>query len=143
VDVEHLPLAGQLAADRGPDLRVVAGAGEGEHGVALLGRGGDHAHLADAGDRHLQRARDRGGRHGEHVDVEAHLLQRLLVLDAEALLLVDDHQAEVLELDLLGEQTVRADDDVDLAVGQAVDDLLRLGRGLEPAQRATVTGKPA
>jgi len=103
--------------------------------VAFLRRGGDHAHLADAGDRHLERPRNRGGRHGEHVDVEAHLLQRLLVLDAEALFLVHDHQAEILELDLLGEQTMRPDDDVDGTIGQAVDDLLRLGRGLEPAQR--------
>jgi hypothetical protein len=37
------------------------------------------------------------------------------VRDAEALLLVDDEQAEVLELDVLREQAVRADDDVDLA----------------------------
>ena len=34
------------------------------------------------------------------------------------LLLVDDHQAEVLELDALAEQRVGADDDVDAAVGQ-------------------------
>ena len=44
------------------------------------------------------------------------LLDRLLVGDAEALLLVDDEQAEVLERDVLGEQAVGADDDVDLAV---------------------------
>ena len=36
--------------------------------------------------------------------------------DAEALLLVDDEQAEVLERDVLGQQPVGADDDVDLAV---------------------------
>ena len=43
------------------------------------------------------------------------LLDRLLVADAEALLLVDDEQAEVLERDVLGQQPVGADDDVDLA----------------------------
>ncbi len=47
----------------------------------------------------------------------AHLLQALLVGDAEALLLVDDHEAEVLELDVLLQEAVRADDDVDAAVG--------------------------
>ena len=41
------------------------------------------------------------------------LLHRLLVGDAEALLLVDDEQAEVAKRDVLGEQAVRADDDVD------------------------------
>ena len=48
--------------------------------------------------RHLQRARDRRGGEREHVDVGAQLLELLLVGDAEALLLVDDHQAEALEL---------------------------------------------
>ena len=37
----------------------------------------------------------------------------LLVGDAEALLLVDHEQAEVLERDVLGQEAVRADDDVD------------------------------
>ena len=45
-----------------------------------------------------------------------HPLDALLVLHAEALLLVDDEQAEVLELHVVGEQAVRADHDVDGAV---------------------------
>ena len=60
--------------------------------------------------------------------VVSQLLQPLLVLDAEPLLLVDDHQTQVLELDVLAEQPVRADDDVDGAVGEPVEDLLGLGR---------------
>ena len=44
-----------------------------------------------------------------------------LWLTAEALLLVDHEQAEVLERDVLGQQPVGADDDVDLAVAHAVD----------------------
>ena len=47
------------------------------------------------------------------------LLDALLVRDAEALLFVDDEEAEVLEVDVLREQAVRADDDVDLAVLEA------------------------
>ena len=47
--------------------------------------------------------------------VLAQLLQPLLVLHAEMLLLVDDQQAEIGELDTLGEQRVGADDDVDVA----------------------------
>ncbi len=45
------------------------------------------------------------------------LLQLLLVPHAEALLLVDDDQAQILELDVLREQPVRADDDVHRAGG--------------------------
>ena len=59
------------------------------------------------------------------MDVGAQLLQALLVADAEMLLLVDDQQAEVLELDALGQQRVGADHDVDVAL---LDRLLgRLG----------------
>ena len=50
------------------------------------------------------------------MDVGAQLLQPLLVGDAEMLLLVDDQQAEVLELDALGQQRVGADHDVDRAL---------------------------
>ena len=48
-------------------------------------------------------------------DVGPHLLEPLLVLDPEALLLVDHQQAEVLELDILLDQTVGADHHVDAA----------------------------
>jgi hypothetical protein len=40
-------------------------------------------------------------------------------------LLVDDHQAQALELHVAGKQLVRADDDVDLAAGELFDDLGR------------------
>ena len=54
-------------------------------------------HVADADQRHVQRARDRRRRQRQHVDLAPQLLQPLLVRDAEALLLVDDEQAQVLE----------------------------------------------
>jgi hypothetical protein len=78
----------------------------------------DDRQLAHAGQRHLQRARDRRRGQRQHMDVGAQRLQPLLVGDAEMLLLVDDHQAEILELDRLAEQRVGADDDVDRAVGE-------------------------
>ncbi len=135
VDEEDLPLTRELAADRGGDLPLVVRPRERQHRVTLFGRRGDDAHLADAGDRHLERARDRGGAHREHVDIEPQLLQLLLVLDAEPLLLVDDDQAEVVKLHLVRQQPVRTDDDVDLAVGDARQRGLHLGVGLEPRQR--------
>ncbi len=45
-----------------------------------------------------QRARDGVADIGENVNRGAHLLEALLVADAEALLFVDDEQAEILEL---------------------------------------------
>ena len=62
------------------------------------------------------------------------VLDLLLVADAEALLLVDHEQAEVLELDVLGEQPVGADDDVDLAAAHAPRHLAGLGGREEPGQ---------
>ncbi|MNC97939.1 hypothetical protein D3C83_157610 [compost metagenome] len=40
----------------------------------------------------------------------------------EAMLLVDDDEAEAQEFHVLGQQLVRADDDVDLAARQFPDD---------------------
>lgn len=57
------------------------------------------------------------------------------MLDAEPLLLVDDDQAQVLELDGPGDDAVRADHDVDRAVLEPLDRLLGLGLGLEARER--------
>ena len=115
VDEVDLAAAFELKLDgRADDLLVELG----DHGLnrhAVFGRRFDDAHVAQADQRHVQRARDGRGRHGEHVDLLAHLFQALLVAHAEALLFVDDEQAEVLELDVFGEQAVGADEDVDFA----------------------------
>ena len=68
------------------------------------------------------------------MDLGPQLLQLLLVGDAEMLLLVDDDEAQVLELHALAEQRVGADDDVDLAVGETLLDFGRLLRGDEARQ---------
>ncbi len=60
----------------------------------------------------------------------------------EALLFVDDQQPEVLELDVLGEQPVRADDDVDLAGGEVFDDLILLLLRAEAAHHVDGDRKP-
>ena len=90
----------------------------------------DDAHLPHAGQRQLQGARDRRRGQRQHVHVRPELLQPLLVRHAEMLLLVHHHQAELGELDALGQQRVGADDDVDRAV---LDPLPHLGRFLRPA----------
>ena len=55
------------------------------------------------------------------------------MLDAEALLFIDDYQAEVLELHVGRDQPVRADDDVDTALGQSFQDAPLLGGSAEAA----------
>ena len=141
VHVEHLPLAQELTADRGRDVLVRVRAHVRQHGQAFLGRGEDLAHLADPRERHLQRSRDRRGGHGQYVHVGAQGGDVLLVLHAEALLLVHDHQAEVLPPHTRREQAVCTDHHVDRPVGQPGEDLLGLGIGGEPAQSADGHGE--
>ena len=82
-------------------------------------------HLVDDGDvevavqRQRERARDRRRRHHEHVrrvrGLRALLAQGGALHDAEAVLLVDDGDAEVVEAHAALDQRVRAAGDVDLA----------------------------
>ena len=133
--VEGLPLAQQLAAQSLADGRGVVLAHVGQDRPPVGRRGVDHGEVPDAGQRHLEGARDRAGREREHVDTLGHTLDRLLVRDPEALLLVDHQEAKVLERHVLGQQTVGADDHVDAPVGQALDDLALLRRREEAAEQ--------
>ena len=89
-----------------------------------------YIHVAIA--REQQRARDR--RRGHHQKLGARAcalgLEREPLMHAEAMLLVDDDQAEVFEGDLLLEQRVRADQDVDVARLERVEDLGALASAL-------------
>ena len=94
VDEEDLTLAEQLAADRLGDRALVVLTDVGEDRLALRRRRVDERQVADAGEAHLEGARNRARGERQHVDADGQLLDRLLVGDAEALLLVDDEQAE-------------------------------------------------
>ena len=132
VHPEHLALAQQLSPDRLDGHALVVLADVGEDRLAVRRRCLEEREVADADERHLQRARDRRGGEGEDVDVRLHLLHRLFVLHTEALFLVDDQQAQVLELHVVGKEAMGADDAVDLAGLHALDDLFGLPRGEEP-----------
>ncbi len=137
-------LTQQLTADRLGDRPFVELADIGEDGLAGSRRSVEQREVSDAGQAHLERARDRRGGQRQHVDLGPELLDRLLVGDAEALLLVDHEQAEVLELDVGREQAVGSDDDVDLARGDPSATLrawaaVRNARAPRPARE---TGEP-
>ena len=85
-----LPAALELAQHRLADASAQLVAHEGLDGQAALRRGGDHRQVAQALQRHAQRARDRRGRQREHVHLGAQRLHRLLLAHAEAVFLVDD-----------------------------------------------------
>ena len=129
--VKGLALAQELAPDRLADRSGSLLADVGEDGAAVGRWSVDHGEVPDAGQGHLQRPRNGARRQGQHVDALGHAFHGLLVGHAEALFLVDDEQTEVLELHVLGQQPVRADDHVDAPVGQA----LRRRRAAGPATR--------
>src|SRR3954471_7346932 len=133
VDEERLAPARLLALERLLDEPLVVLADVGLDGPPALGRRLDDADVAQAGQRHLQRARDRRRAHGDDVDAELELAQQLLLLDAEALLLVDDDEPDVLAAQVAAEDAVRADEDVDPAVVERGDRLALLLRAAEAA----------
>ena len=129
-DIEHLRLRDERADPI--DLRA-AGDGarnSGDHFVEPFERNGAgrdrfpsrrlfveprYVHVAVA--REEERARDRRRGHDQKLGAVACALglEREPLMHAEAVLLVDDDEAEVLERDLLLEQRVRADQDIDVA----------------------------
>ena len=88
----------------------------------LLGELRD-VHVAVVGEH--ERARDRRRGHDQHVGGAALGGERQALVDAEAMLLVDDDQGEVAEVDALLEERVGADEEVDRAAGEAGEDRAR------------------
>ena len=136
VDEVDLPLPVQLPQHGLPDQLGIEARDAGFHRQPVFGRGFQVRDVADADQAHVQRAGDRRGGHRQHVDGLPHGLEPLLDLDAEPLLLVDDDQAQVVELHVRLHEAVRADDDVDRAGGQPLDDF-----GLLPRAWRTARGR--
>ncbi len=91
----------------------------------LLGQARD-VEIAIGG--HHQGARDRGRAHQQGVGVAALCGERQALLDAEAMLLVDDDEGEVAKLDIGLQERMGADDDRGQPRGEA-----RQHRGARPA----------
>ncbi len=134
VQVVDLAAPAQLLLDGlGDDARVVL-----EHErldrVAIHGCLFDDRHVADAAHRHIQSPRDGRRRQGQDVHVRELLFEFFFLRDAEPLFLVDDEEAEVPELHVLRDEPVCADEDVDVAPADPVEDLLLLGGRAEAGE---------
>ena len=70
----------------------------------------------------MQSPRNRRRRQGEDVELESKRTEELLLRDAEALLLVDDDQPQVLRDDVARENAMRPDEDLHLPVLELAQD---------------------
>ena len=130
----HLAAPIQFPQDRLPSGLFRLGADLRHDRQPGIGRRLHYRHVAQSYQGHVQRARDRGSRQREDVDAAAQLLELFFVLDAEALLLVDDDEAELGEPYVLLQQTMRADSDIDGPGGHPVDHAALLETAAKPAE---------
>ena len=96
VEVEGLAAAGVLSQQRVAHQLLLVLADVGSDRAAPQRRRLDDADVAEARQGHVQRPRNRRRREREDVELQPELAEQLLLRDAEALLLVDDHEPEVL-----------------------------------------------
>ena len=87
-----------------------------------------NVHVAEIGEH--QRARDRRRREHQEVDGLALARERQPLMHAEAMLLVDDRQRQIVERDLVLEQRVGADQKIDVARRQRRQDFRALAAAL-------------
>ncbi len=121
-----LAAAAQLAQSGFTQCRFVPLDHESLDREALSRRRGDQRQIPQPAHCHVERAGDRSCRQRQYVYVGPQSLQALLVAHAEAMLLVNDEQSQVLEARMRVKQAVRCNDDIDLSVLDTVDRLLSL-----------------
>ncbi len=132
-DVDLGAFAGALG-EGGVEVCAVGGRDDaGRDGGSAGGEAVDDGDVEVAEERDGERARDGCGGHDEHVGRGAvgggAFAEGGALGDAEAVLFVDDGEGEAFELDRLGEERVGADEDVDLAGGEAAEDVGAGGAG--------------
>ena len=127
-DVKCLSAPEMLAHDRFAHHHRIIRQYESANREAVDRGRGDHAHILDAGQRHLQGARNRRRGQGQHVNIGAQPLQLFLMSDPEMLFLVHHQKHEIVERDIFTQQRVRADHDIDLARCEGALGLGRLTR---------------
>ena len=93
VKIEDLAAASKFAGDGLGDDGAALFHHEGIDGEALGGWRSDDRKVAKAGDRQVERTRNRRRRERHHVHLGAQVLQLFFVAHPETMLFVDDHQA--------------------------------------------------
>ena len=121
VDDVNLAAAAEFVGDGVAQALFVEADEVGVDRLAVGGRSGHDAQVPRRHQRELQGARYGRGRQRQGVDVGLEGFEFVFGVDSEFLFFVDDHQAKVLEFQVLAEDPVGSDEDVDFAVLQVVE----------------------
>jgi hypothetical protein len=143
VQVERLTAARVLALERGRDEILVELADGRTDGPPARGGRLDDRDVAEPGERHVQRPRDRRRRQREHVDLEPKRAEELLLGDSEALLLVEDDEAQLLGDDVAREETMGPDEHLDLPLLELAQDPRLVGLRAEARHHLDPDGEVA
>ncbi|OPZ97091.1 MAG: hypothetical protein BWY71_01725 [Planctomycetes bacterium ADurb.Bin412] len=135
MQIIHLALPRQLPQDRLPDPLPVIRTYLRHDAPPVQRRRRQRGNIPQPQQRHVQRPRDRRGRHRQQIHRRPHPLQPLLVLHPEPLLLIDNHQPQILKPHIPTQNPVRPDQHIHLPAGRPVENLPGLPAGLEPADR--------
>ena len=98
------------------------------------------AHIPDPHQTHMQGPGNGSRRERQHIHRLPKLLDLLFMPHAEALLLIDHQEAEVMKCHVLGQQPVGPDHDVHGPFRQALQRLFRFLRRTEAGQHADIYG---
>ena len=135
VQIEYLPAPPQLLLDRLDDDSVIVFQHIGLHRVAVLRRFVDDRHIPDPAHRHIESAGNGGCGKGQNVHAALELLEFFLLLDAEALLLINNTQAQIAEPNVVLYQAVGAHHHINLAVRQLLQNFFLLLWGAEAGKQ--------
>ena len=130
----NLPAARVFAIDGVADDALVVTANDSFDRLAIRRWGFDHGHVPRAHEREVERSRNRSRRKREHIDEAEFFLQRVLVLHAEALLLIDYDEAKILKNDILRNHAMRSDYDINTSFTKRLDDLFLFRCGAVAAE---------
>ena len=95
--IKYAPAPLQFAGDGGKEQIGIVFQNIGSNGLAVGGGIFDDGKIPNPRKGHIEGAGDGGGAHGEHVDPYRKFLDLFFMLDAKALLFIDDEQAQLFE----------------------------------------------
>ena len=143
VQIKHLPRARKLAPDRLEYDGFVLFEHIRLNRQSVKRRFVEHGHIAYLAHRHTERSRDRRRRQRQNVDIFRYLFQLFLVRHSEALFLVDYQKSQIAEFHVVRKDSVRSDDDIDVAARKRAKRRLLLFWRAETRKHVNAYGKSA